>query len=193
MEHYFSEKQESSLRLKKINIKVKGIDFDAYSGNGVFSKNRLDAGSKLLIEKSIVKGKILDLGCGIGIVGICIKKLNLGLDIVMSDVNKRALYLAKKNSSGLNIKIVKSDVFDNLDEKFDTILLNPPQAAGKEMCFRMIRESYEHLNNDGFFELVARHNKGGKSYMKCMQEIFGNVKDIGKKSGYRVYFSIRKL
>ncbi|MBS3108285.1 class I SAM-dependent methyltransferase [Candidatus Woesearchaeota archaeon] len=189
MEHYFSEKQNSKLDLKKINVKSKNLDFNVFSAKGVFSKNRLDKGTKLLIENAIVRGKVLDLGCGIGIVGICIKKLNQKLDVTMSDVNERALEIAKMNSKNLDVKIVKSDVFNNLDEEFDVILLNPPQAAGKETCFRMIRESFEHLKKNGFFELVARHNKGGKTYMNYMKEIFGNVKDIVKESGYRVYLA----
>ena len=189
MEHYFSEKQSSSFALKKIRVKIKGLDFDIYSAPGIFSKSKVDNGTRLLIEKAIVKGKVLDLGCGNGIIGIALKKLNPELNVFVSDVNERAVEVSKMNSKGLDIIAVKSDGFDNLKEKFDTILLNPPLAAGKDLCFRLIKESYAHLNKNGLFELVAKHNKGGKTYMKCMQEVFGNAKDIAKASGYRIYLS----
>lgn len=189
MEHYFSEKQSSKLILKKIKISLKNIDFELYSAPGVFSKNKLDIGTRLLIEKSVVQGKTLDLGCGIGVIGIALKKLNPSLNITISDINERAIFLARKNSANMDINIVKSDVFSNIKEKFDTILINLPQSAGKELCFKMIRESYLHLNSNGLLEIVARHNKGGKTYMKYMQEIFGNSKDTAKASGYRIYSS----
>lgn len=191
MEHYFSEKQSSEFKIKKIKVHAKNIEFELYSGSGVFSKDLLDAGSRLLIEKAMVKGKVLDLGCGYGVVGIAVKKLNPMLDVTLSDINERAIELAKLNAKkhNLNIAVIKSDIFSNIDEKFDTILLNPPQTAGKEICFRMIKESSHHLKKYGFIELVARHNKGGSTYMKYMQEIFGNVNDIAKAGGYRIYLS----
>jgi len=194
MEHYFSEKQSSEFKIKKIKVHAKNIEFELYSGSGVFSKDMLDAGSKLLIEKAKIKGNVLDIGCGYGAVGIAIKKLNPELNVILSDINERAIELAKLNAKkhSLNIAVIKSDIFSNIDAKFDTILLNPPQAAGKEVCFCMIKESSSHLKKSGFFELVARHNKGGSTYMKYMHEIFGNAKCIAKASGYRIYLSVKK-
>ena len=74
-------------------------------------------------------------------------------------------------------------------DKFDTILVNPPQTAGKDICFQIIDEAKNHLNNNGLLQLVARHNKGGSVLEKHMKEIFGNVEQIVKGSGYRVYIS----
>ena len=68
MEHYFSEKQSSEFKIKKIKVYAKNIEFELYSGSGVFSKDMLDAGSKLLIEKAKIKGNVLDIGCGYGAV-----------------------------------------------------------------------------------------------------------------------------
>jgi 16S rRNA G1207 methylase RsmC len=88
-----------------------------------------------------------------------------------------------------NAQVMQGDIFSAIQERFNTILLNPPQSAGKDICFRMIEESHEYLDNNGFLQLVARHNKGGRQLEKKMQEIFGNVKQIAKKGGYRVYVS----
>jgi 16S rRNA (guanine1207-N2)-methyltransferase len=74
---------------------------------------------------------------------------------------------------------------------FDTILLNPPQTAGKKLCFELIEESKAHLKKDGLLQLVARHNKGGKDLSKKMLEVFGNVEPTAKEAGFRVYVSKR--
>ena len=84
---------------------------------------------------------------------------------------------------------MQSDGFENIKDKFDTILLNPPQTAGKQLCQKLIEDSKQHLNPKGCLQLVARHNKGGKELSKKMFEVFGNMKEIAKGSGYRTYLS----
>jgi len=113
-------------------------------------------------------------------------------DVVMSDVNKRAVMLAKMNIKINNIKaeIYQGSLYEKIkNNDFDVVLSNPPQTAGKEICFKLIEQSNEHLKNNGNLQLVARHNKGGKTLSKKMEEVFGNVRVIAKKSGYWVYVS----
>ena len=197
MSHYFSKEQDSSFILKRIPINVSGLSFELFSSSGVFSKDALDKGSLVLIENAIIEEEwdILDLGCGYGPVGISIKKLYPSTKVLMTDVNKRAVLLAKKNISLHhleNIDAIESDSFKNIDFKFDTILLNPPQTAGKDICFSMIEESFNYLKSEGLLQIVLRHNKGGETLEKKMQEIFGNVKHTAVQSGYRVYVSIKQ-
>lgn len=193
MPHYFSEKQNSKIKLKKITIKLKTISFELFTGSGVFSKDSLDKGSQLLIESSQIKDSstVLDLGCGYGVIGIAVKLLNPSLSITMLDINERAVSLARKNVKLhlLDNKVIHSDLFKKVKNRFDMILVNPPQTAGKDICFSIIENSYLHLNPGGFLHLVARHRKGGLQLQKKMEEIFGNVKVISKKSGYWVYSS----
>ncbi|MFH1073425.1 MAG: methyltransferase [Nanoarchaeota archaeon] len=202
MPHYYSEKQDAAFELKTITIRLKKTAFDLYSASGIFSKDAVDFGTRLLIENSVVQDgwDVLDLGCGNGVVGISLKKQHPTLHIVMSDVNERAVELANKNIAlhhltEQGITAVQSDLFSNEKIRkvnFDTILLNPPHAAGKEVCFRMITESCEHLKPGGTLQLVARHNKGGASLEKKMQEVFGNVKTIAKRGGFRVYVGMKE-
>ena len=194
MPHYYTKKQTSKLRLKKIRIKVKDIEYDIFSGSGVFSKDKLDLGSKILIENCLIKNNwgVLDLGCGTGVVGISIKKIYPSLKVLMIDINERAVELTKKNIELHNLKDVevrKSNLFEKINEKFNTILVNPPQTAGKDVCFKMIEKSKKHLIEGGILQLVARHSKGGKILSEKMKDIFGNVNTIAKRSGYRVYVS----
>ena len=192
-EHYFTQKQHSKFIISKISAHLRNHNFEFLTASGVFSKKRIDPGTNLLINKSLIKpGKILDLGCGYGPVGIAIAKTHPKSDITMSDINERAILLTKKNIKLNNIKnakAIKSNLFEKIKSKFDIILLNPPQTAGKKLCFQMIEESYSHLKPNGTFQLVARHNKGGKTLSEKMKLVFGNLKTIAKKSGYRIYFS----
>jgi 16S rRNA (guanine1207-N2)-methyltransferase len=196
MEHYYSEKQKSPLQLKKIKIKIRNREFELYSSSGVFSKDALDKGTGILIENAHIEKNwhILDLGCGIGVVGISIKIIYPDTKVLMTDINERAVYISGKNIDLLDLHDIearKSNIFDNIKESFNTILVNPPQTAGKDVCFRIIQDSYLHLEKGGTLQLVARHNKGGITLEKKMLEVFGNVSQSVKKSGYRVYVSIK--
>ena len=105
MEHYYSENQKSDLNLKIIKQKIKGIDFKFYTASGVFSKDKIDKGTLVLAESMIVKNnsKVLDVGCGIGVLGIAAAKL-FNSAVVMTDINKRASMLSGKNIELNNIK-----------------------------------------------------------------------------------------
>ncbi len=195
-QHYFSEKQESPLRMQKISSTIRGKAFSFFTGSGVFSKEKVDDGSKLLIESmQLKKGvHVLDLGCGYGPVGIILKKIFPTCDITLSEINERAVHLAQSNAAlnNVEVEVRQSNIFENVPEKFDIILLNPPQSAGKELCFQMITESFNHLTKRGKLIIVARHNKGGKELSKKMESVFSNVKEGEKSAGFRIYESERR-
>ncbi|MDP3919142.1 MAG: methyltransferase [Nanoarchaeota archaeon] len=190
-EHYFSKKPTSALDLKEISVIANGKSYNFFTGSGVFSKSKLDFGTKVLVNNMVVNetDRVLDFGCGIGIVGRIVAEMCK--EVVLIDVNERAVKLAKMNTKRLkNVKVLQSDMFENVEGKFNVILLNPPQTAGKKVCFKMIEECKEHLLKGGNLQLVARHNKGGETLSMHMKEVFGNVDTIVKKGGYRVYVSV---
>ena len=161
----------------------------------MFSKDKIDKGTLVLAENIIIKNnsKVLDVGCGIGVLGIAAAKL-FDADAVMTDINKRAVMLAEKNIELNNAKagIHQGNLYEKIkDNDFDAVLSNPPQTAGKEVCFKLIEQSKNHLKKNGSLQIVARHNKGGKTLSKKMEEVFRNVKVVAKKSGYWVYLSIK--
>ncbi|MFH1589798.1 MAG: methyltransferase [archaeon] len=196
MPHYYSKEQTSDLRPEEIDIKIKNLSFKLISGSGVFSKKRLDKGTEVLLKNLLMEDDwdVLDFGCGIGVVGIYVKKLFPNTNVTFSDVNQRAVFLTRENLKKHNLegKTIISDGTKKIKNNFNTILLNPPQVAGKKVCFRLIEESFQNLKKNGLLQLVARHNKGGKTYSKHMEEVFGNVKDAGIGSGYRLYVSQKK-
>ena len=192
MDHYYSKNPNSELKLKKFSQVILSKDFVFYSSSGVFSKDKIDKGSLILAENmKIPKGKVLDIGCGIGVLGIVAAKIH-NAKSVMSDINKRSIMLAKKNAkeNKVDATILQSNLYEKiLDNDFDVVLSNPPQNAGKEICFAIIEGAKAHLKENGTLQIVARHNKGGNSLSKKMEETFGNVEVIAKQSGYWVYLS----
>ena len=199
MEHYYSEQPGSRIRIREIEAFLRGNKLRFLTSSGVFSKQRIDPGTELLIEKAIINPDwtILDLGCGYGALGISLKKAYPSLRVVMTDINKRAVMLARRNAELNNVKveIFQGDMFNSLPfEKpfFDSILLNPPMSAGRRICVGMIQQSFEWLKHDGLFQLVARHRKGGRTLMEYMYELFGNVDTLARKKGFHVYCSVKE-
>ncbi|HPV62366.1 MAG TPA: methyltransferase, partial [Fervidobacterium sp.] len=76
-------------------------------------------------------------------------------------------------------------------ESFDVIISNPPIVAGKEVWMQFIAGAFDHLKINGIIQLVAYHNKGGERIKKYMSEVFGNVQDIWKEGGIRIYLSVK--
>ena len=195
MEHYYSEEPTSELKIKKISQNISGAKFEFYTASGIFSKDKVDTGTLALAENMIIEKnfKVLDVGCGIGVLGIVAAKF-FNASVVMADINKRAIMLAKKNAELNNVKaeIYQGNLYEKIKDKdFDAVVSNPPNTAGKELCFQLIEESKNYLKQSRSLQIVARHNKGGKTLSKKMEEIFGNVKVIAKKSGYSVYMSVK--
>ena len=115
--------------------------------------------------------------------------------VTMVDINDRAVWAAKKNIKTnlvANASAKQSYMFSSLkDEMFDIILINPPMAAGLKICYEMIEKSFDHLNPKASLQIVAKNNKGGSRLGEKMEEVFGNMEVLGKKSGFWVYKSIK--
>jgi len=195
-DHYYTAKPTSQLRPKEFSTIIFSYRMNFITGSGVFSIGKLDLGTKLLINSAEIKNEegfdVLDLGCGYGAVGIALKKENPNVNMVCTDVNIRAVNLTRDNADKNKVKIKSftSDIYKKMRElRFDAILVNLPQNAGKEICFKMIEGAKEFLKPNGTLQTVSRHQKGGKSYEKKMIEVFGNCEYLGKGSGYRVYCS----
>ena len=200
MNHYFSEKPEIKSEKKRIKYTIQNKKFEFITDNGVFSKSKVDFGTDLMLNDFLKKNrglevekiKILDIGCGYGVVSVILKSFYPEISITLSDVNERALELSEENLKkyGMNdYHIIKSDAFEKITEKFDVILSNPPIRAGKDIIFKIYSEAYEHLNENGQFYCVIQTKHGAKSTQKKLMEIFGNCDTVTIDGGYRIFLS----
>ena len=195
-EHYFTEEPTSTIREMAFEAAVHGHKLQFVSVSGVFSfEPRIDKASLLLIgtfAPGRPDGSLLDVGCGFGPIGLCIKSAFPGLSVTMADINRRAVAYAMNNAerNHLRAETLQSDLYAGLARRmFTDIVSNPPIAAGKAVNQRLIREAADHLEPDGSLWLAAFHNKGGETLKKAMAEVFGNVTDVVKSGGIRVYRS----
>lgn len=194
-EHYSTAKPSSEQVRGSYAILVNGSEVQITTVSGVFGKGKLDRGSQVLFTYADLSEtrEVLDLGCGTGVVGIALAKRFAHIDLTFSDVNERAVSIARENAKRNDVsgRFIVSDGLSAIDRSFDAIVLNPPQSAGKAVCERLISDAYEHLTPGGRLFVVARHQKGGRSLSAFMASIFGDIETVAKKSGYRVYVGRR--
>ncbi len=192
VEHYFTEKPKSKPKYGKIFALLRGRKFEFLTCGGVFSYKKIDKGTELLVRHMQIKedDKVLDLGCGYGVLGIVAAKLTKN-QVILTDINKRAVKLARKNlelNDIENAEVRRGNLYEPVkNEKFDVILCNLPISAGLETVYKIVEEAKEHLNKGGTLQVVVR--KGHKRIEQKILEIFGNVKTLSKKGGYRVYLA----
>ncbi|WP_164218724.1 class I SAM-dependent methyltransferase [Virgibacillus sp. YIM 98842] len=196
-EHYFSQQPQSKSSPKKWDFVLKGKKYIFTSDAGVFSKNEVDPGSRLLIEKFYAPetaGDLLDLGCGYGPIGIALAGYYEDRHIVMADVNERALSLAEQNArdNGIkNVEFVKSDRFNSLKEReFASVISNPPIRAGKKVVHQMFEESKKALKNAGELWIVIQKKQGAPSAKKKLEQLFNEVEVVAKHKGYYIIRAI---
>lgn len=201
MSHYFSEVQDVKSVKKIINYEIKNEKFEFLTDNGVFSKTKVDFGTDVMLRtflnenKKLENIRILDIGCGYGVVSVVLKRFFEKAKILSTDVNERALELTKENIQKNNrtddFEVRKSFVFDNISENFDVILSNPPIRAGKQLIFEIYEKSFFHLNKNGEFYCVIQTKHGAKSTKKKLEELFGNCTTLVIEAGYRIFRCVK--
>ncbi|UCH32095.1 MAG: class I SAM-dependent methyltransferase [Candidatus Bathyarchaeota archaeon] len=198
-EHYYVKKPLTESRWGLIQAHLRRHYFEFLTSSSVFSKKRVDSGTRLLIESMVLpkQGYILDLGCGYGPIGIAAAITNPGLHVIMVDINERAVWLAKRNAKhnkADNTDILQGFLYEPIvGTKFKVILCNPPLAAGMSVILPIIAGAPEHLKDGGLLELVVKSRVGGRRILAVLRNIFGNVEILDRKSGYRVLLSKKVL
>lgn len=189
MTHYFSDNSDLKENRQEHTFSFYGYDFIFTTDNGVFSKKEIDRGSIILLEalyKEDISGKIIDLGCGYGVISIVLKKIKDNTDVTAVDINPRAVELTELNSkrNKVDIKNFLSDGFEEVNDTFDIIVSNPPIRTGKKVIYQLFRESFNHLNTGGYLYLVIRRKQGAESAVKELEAIFSNCEVIARDKGY---------
>ncbi|MEG0794366.1 MAG: methyltransferase [Bacilli bacterium] len=191
MEHYFTNNESLKSELRTLKYDYGSVSFTFQSDNGVFSKDKVDYGSRFLVETFIKNKKssitsLLDVGCGYGYIGVVLGSiLNISVDMV--DVNKRAVHLAELNvkNNKVNASVYESDIYSNVLKKFDIVITNPPIRAGKKVVLGFLVDAIDKLNPDGELWFVMRKDQGVKSINKVLENTY-NLEIIEKSKGFYV-------
>ncbi len=194
-EHYYtnaptSEHEERSFRAVFAG-RVLVFDTDA----GVFSKQHVDPGSELLCKAlpDTISGRVLDMGCGWGAMTVMTLARFPKAQVVMADVNERALALAVSNveKNHMQATAILSDGFEKVEGEFDAVITNPPIRAGKAVIYKMFEDAKEHLVPGGALYLVIRKQQGAPSALKFLRELYGKAEVIERDGGYWIIECIK--
>lgn len=197
-EHYFTERPKSEAHFGLIHAYLKGKPFKFVTASGVFSKDHIDLGTRLLIESMVLPdhGCLLDLGCGYGAVGVVAAVFKPDLHVAMVDLNIRAVRLARKNAelnSVWNVEIRHGRLYEPVkDTMFGCVVSNPPVSAGMKTVEAIIDQAPHHLADNGTLQMVVKSKIGGKRLQSIFEKSFGNVCILARGSGYRVLMSQKK-
>lgn len=186
MAHYFTNDEVQSNE-KTLIFKIKDTELSMTVDNGVFSKKGLDFGTRTLLESlEDVNGEVLDFGCGYGPIGIYLAKTKKA-NIDMIDINQRSLNLAKKNAlqNKVKVNVFESNIYENIDKKYDYIITNPPIRVGKKILYEILFGAKEYLKDNGEMWLVVHKDQGAKSLAKDLEKSY-QVDIINKNKGFFV-------
>lgn len=194
MEHYFIEKAHKKEDFFTFTENILGQDYVFKSCDDVFSKDRVDYGTKVLIETVAknfdLSNKVLDIGCGYGPIAIVLASKFKNASFTLTDINNTAVMLSTENVQKNNIqnveKIFKSDGYEKVEGCFAYIVTNPPIKAGKQNLLNILVGAYEHLVIDGKLIFVIKKKHGEDSIKKHLQTIYKNVEILKRDSGYYI-------
>lgn len=191
-EHYYTSNPQSKHEILDFTANLRGLDYKFTTDAGVFSRTEIDTGSQLLIDSLQLESgdQVLDLGCGYGPLGMVAATLVGKTGFVdLIDINQRAVELAEKNLATNNVTNAKawiSEGFTNVTKQYDWIITNPPIRTGKKYIHSLVEQAVAYLKPSGRLVVVIRTKQGAKSMATKMEQVFGNVKTVMIKSGYRI-------
>ncbi len=176
-----------------MNISIKGKDLTFFSLPGIFSHDRLDEGTGLLLETIDFpsSSRILDVGCGYGIIGLNAAAQEPSSEIDLVDSNRLAIAASQKNRSVNkleNVKIISSDLLDRISENhYHLIVSNPPFHAGKEINYSisvaLLHQAFRALEPGGKLMVVANQFI---RYDNLMKEVFGKSQKLAQTNRFHI-------
>ena len=192
---YYAENPDAAHDIHDLRVELLGHKLTFLTDAGVFSKKMIDFGSQLLLKcLELEKGeRVLDVGCGYGPLGITLVKA-YGVQATMVDINNRALDLARKNAerNQVSATIFQSNIYEQVEGKFDHVISNPPIRAGKQVVHEIIEKSKDFLEDDGDLTIVIQKKQGAPSAKSKMEDVFGNCEIVKKDKGYYILRSVKE-
>lgn len=188
MNQYFTNNDNIKSERRIIKYNYDSVSLSFISDNGVFSKDKIDYGSRLLVDIYLKNRKainnFLDVGCGYGFISILLAKV-LGISGIGVDVNRRALKLAEENAklNKVNVEFKESNCYENIDGRYDLIISNPPIRAGKSVVLGILRGASDYLSDNGELWFVIRKDQGAKSVINEISSLY-KIDIVEKSKGF---------
>ena len=189
-EHYFSPDPSAPHKPREVTVRALGLELQMHTDAGVFSQDGLDPGSRLLMEAlPPLSGRVADLGCGWGAMGVPLALKNPGAEFTLVDINERAVRLARQNIArhqAKNAEAFAGDGLKALPGPFEAVVTNPPIRAGKQTVYGMFRDAFERLAPGGRLYAVVRKQQGAPSALKFLEALSAGARVIERGGGYWV-------
>ncbi|WP_339725422.1 methyltransferase [uncultured Paraglaciecola sp.] len=176
----------------EVDISVGGLNYKICSLPGVFNHGSLDLGTKVLLDNlpEIKKGRLLDFGCGAGVIGCYLGLLSPESEVVMTDVSALAVHCSKESAklNKLNAKVVASNGLMDVQGKFSAVYTNPPFHTGIQTDYSVtenfISQLKQYLTQGGSLTLVA--NKFLR-YSELLEQRFSAVSPMAQTTKFTLY------
>ncbi|GAA2449875.1 methyltransferase [Actinomadura vinacea] len=190
-EHYFSSRPDAASRTRTIDLVLPDLHLRLETDRGVFSPDRIDPGTRILLETvppPPPTGNLLDLGCGYGPIALTQACRSPQASVYGVDVNERALELARWNASTAGLDTVRFVLADEIDPelRFDAIWSNPPIRIGKAALHDLLLAWLPRLTPGGRAHLVVQKHLGSDSLQRWLNDQGLPTERIASRSAYRV-------
>ena len=189
---YFEAEPLAATSPRTIVVKIGGMQLRFVTDSGVFSPDRLDAGTRLLLAEvpplTAGERRVLDLGCGWGPIACIAALRSPAAEVLAVDVNERALGLTTRNADANgagNVAVARPDGVDSA-LRFDRILCNPPIRIGKPALHDLLATWLDRLAPEGRAHLVVHRHLGSDSLARWLADRGHEVTRLQSKSGYRL-------
>jgi len=199
-EHYFTSSPDSKYMPRTIRARIAGQDREMVTANGVFSPERIDTGTAVLLANvpdPPPGGDLLDLGCGWGPISLTLALESPHATVWAVDVNERALDLVRANAQKLSVDNINAVTPENvpLGVTFTTIWSNPPIRVGKAELHSMLGKWLPRLQSGSDAWLVVQRNLGSDSLHRWIESTFPEDLSVTRaetSKGYRVLRARRR-
>ncbi|NUS06281.1 MAG: methyltransferase [Nonomuraea sp.] len=191
MAHYFSERPETASRPGSVDLVLPDLHLRLETDTGVFSPERVDVGTRALLEAvppPPQEGDLLDLGCGYGPIALTMASRAPGATVWAVDVNRRSLELTERNAQAARLYKVRPVYVDDVpdDVKFRAIWSNPAIRIGKPALHDMLTRWLTRLTPDGVAYLVVQKHLGSDSLQRWLGEQGWQASREASRAAYRI-------
>ncbi|MGO2095623.1 MAG: class I SAM-dependent methyltransferase [Candidatus Microbacterium stercoravium] len=174
-DHYFSAQPSSPEELRSLRVTLAGREITATTASGVFSPDRLDKGTEVLLANSPDAppgGDFLDIGCGWGAISLSLALQSPHARVWALDVNERALDLVRRTAASLGLDNIRAVTADEIppDVRFRTIRSNPPIRIGKPALHDLLETWLPRLDTGSDAFLVVQKNLGSDSLQRWIEQ-----------------------